>query len=225
MTAPSRFVLLVGSPKGKGGTSHWLGQYVLDQIPDEGTHKVTHHLDKTIRKETKWAQVLADVDGADTIILSFPLYWDGLPSHATRALEMMAAHRKVAPPAKPQNFVVIVNNGFPEPWHNTVALRICRRFADETGFTWGGGLNVGGGAAIGERPLDQTGGMTIRLRGDLDKAAVPIAKGEPLSEDIEEEVARQMYPSWVPGVFGGIGWRSTARKEGKYGLLKDRPYQ
>lgn len=225
MTAPTRFVLLVGSPKGKGGTSHWLGQYILDRIPDEGTHKVTHHLGRTIGKEAKWAQVMADVDGADTVILSFPLYWDALPSHATRALEMLAAHRRDAPPAKPQNLVAIVNNGFPEPWHNLVALRICRRFADEAGFTWGGGLNVGGGAVIGERPLEERGRMTKGLRAALDRAAAPIGRGEPLPRDVEEAVAQQLYPSWIPGVFGGMGWRHQARKTGNYGLLKDRPYE
>jgi len=225
VTAPSRFVLLVGSPKGKGGTSHRLGQYLLDRLPDEGTHKVTHHLGKSIGNEARWAQVMADVDGADTVILSFPLYWDALPSHATRALEMMAAHRVKAPPAKPQSLVVIVNNGFPEPWHNQVALRICRRFADEASFTWGGGLNVGGGAAIGERPLEETGGMTRGFRESLAKATMPIAKGEPISKDLEEAVAKQLYPSWIPGIFGGIGWRHSARKEGRYGLLKDRPYE
>lgn len=216
---------MVGSPKGKGGTSHWLGQYILDRLPDEGTHKVIHHLGKAIRKEDRWAQVMADVDAADTVILSFPLYWDALPSHATRALEMLAAHRRKAPAAKPQNFVAMVNNGFPEPWHNLVALRICRRFAEGTGFTWGGGLNVGGGAGLGERPLEETGGMTRGLREALDSAVGPIGRGEPLPKDVEEAVAQQMFPSWIPGVFGGMGWRHTARKEGKYGLLKDRPYE
>ncbi len=225
MTSPTRFVLLVGSPKGKGGSSLHLGQYILDRLPEEGVHKATHHLGKTIRKEEKWAKVLADVDEADMVILSFPLYWDALPSHTTRALEMLSAHRRQAPSQKQQMFVALVNNGFPEPWHNEVALRICHRFADEAGFSWGGGLNVGGGAAVAERPLEETGGMTKGLRNALVDAVGPIGRGEPLPKDVEEAVAEQMYPSWIPGVFGGMGWRHEARKEGRYGLLKDRPYE
>jgi hypothetical protein len=197
----------------------------MDKVPGEEVLRVSHHLGKSVRKPDKWAQVLADVDAADTVILTFPLYWDALPSHTTRALEMLSDHRKGSQPMKSQSLVAMVNNGFPEPWHNQVALRICRRFADETGFSWGGGLNIGGGAGIGERPLEETGGMTKRLRTALDKAAVHIGGGEPLPVEVEEEVGTQMYPSWIPGVFGGMGWRFTARKEGKYGLLKDRPYK
>ena len=58
-----------------------------------------------------------------------------------------------------------------------------------------------------------------------EEVAAPIGRGELLPEDVEEAVAQQMYPSWIPGVFGGMGWRHQARKKGKYGLMKDRPYE
>jgi hypothetical protein len=225
VTDPRRIVLLVGSPKGKGGTSQRLGEYILDRIPDEEAVKEIHHIGKTIRKEAKWAKVLAAVDEADTVILSFPLYWDALPSHTTRALELLEVHRRDKRPGREQQMVAICNNGFPEPWHNEVVLRICRRFADEAGFEWGGGLNVGGGAAVDGRPLEETGGMTKKLRESLDDAAGPIGRGESLTSEVEEGVAEQMYPSWIPGVLGGIGWRHTARKHGKWGSLRARPYE
>jgi hypothetical protein len=197
----------------------------MDRLPEDGTERVTHHLGKTIRKEDTWARVMDDVGSADTVILSFPLYWDALPSHTTRALELMAAHRREVPPERPQTLMVIVNNGFPEPWHNQVVLRVCRRFADEAGFTWGGGLNVGGGGAINGRPVEQAGGVAIRLRDNLDKITLAIARGEPLTKEMEEAMAQQLYPGWVSRVFGGFGWRSIARKQGASRSLKDRPYE
>ena len=197
----------------------------MDRLPDDGTEKAIHHLGKTLRKEERWAEVVASVGAADTIILSFPLYWDSTPSHVTRALELLAPHLREGPADRRRTLVAMVNNGFPEPWHNQVALRICRRFAEETGLTWGGGLNVGGGSAIAERPLDETGGMTARLRAALDKVAGNLARGEPVGEELEAEVARQLYPSWIAKLMGIIGWRRLAKREGAVGSLKARPYE
>jgi hypothetical protein len=124
-----------------------------------------------------------------------------------------------------QHFVAIVNNGFPEPEHNLSAIEICRRFAMETGFVWAGGLIVGGGAALGGRPLEETGGMTRNLRETLDKAAEVIARGESIPKEVEQEVGRQLYPSYVPTLFGGLGWWWQKRKEGGKGSLRARPYE
>ena len=221
MRPPTRFVLLVGSPKGNGGTSLQLGRYIMDRLPSDGTEKAIHHLGKAIRKDEMWAEVMASVEAADTIILSFPLYWDATPSHVTRTMELLAVHRRRKPVDRQQTLVAMVNNGFPEPWHNEVALRICHRFAEEAGFTWGGGLNVGGGGAIGERPLEETGGMTARLRAALDKAAGNLARGEPIGTD----VVTQLYPTWIIKLMGFIGWRRRAKREGAVGPLKARPYE
>ena len=225
MSAPLKVLLLHGSAKGAKSSSASLGDYIMSRLPDEGIEKETQHIAKALRSDERWVKLAMAVDSADTVILSFPLYWDGLPSHVVRALEQLREYRKASPPSKTQRFVAIVNNGFPEPWHNEVGLRICRRFADETGFEWGGGLNVGGGAAIGGRPMEDSGGMTIKLRKALDLAAEPIGKGEPVPREIEEQVAQQLYPAWITTTFGGTGWRHQARKNKVYGSLKARPYE
>jgi hypothetical protein len=225
LSPPRSIVLLVGSPKGKGGTSGSIGEYILSKLPDEGVSKETYHVGKTIRKADKWSKVMTAVDSADTIILSFPLYWDHLPSHLIRALESLHAHRQEAPPVKPQKLVVVVNNGFPEPWHNEVALRICQRFAKDASFEWGGALNVGGGAAIDGRPMEQSGGMTIKLRGALDEATVAIGKGVPVPAEVEARVAQQLYPAWINILFGGFGWWYQKRKKGGKGSLRVKPYE
>jgi len=225
MSGPLKVLLLHGSAKGAKSSSASLGDYILSRLPDEGVEKETQHIAKALRSEERWDKLVAAVDGADTVILSFPLYWDGLPSHVVRALEGLREHRRASPPSKAQRFVAIVNNGFPEPWHNEVSLRICRRFADEVGFEWSGGLNVGGGAAIDGKPLEEAGGMTVKLRKALDLAAEPIGRGEPVPKEIEEQVAHQMYPAWINTTLGGVGWRHQARKNKVYGSLKARPYE
>ena len=225
MSGPLKVLLLQGSAKAVKSTSASLGDYILSKLPDEDVDKETQHIAKAMRSDESWAKFVLAVDSADTVILSFPLYWDGLPSHVVRALERLRDHRMASPPSKPQRFVAIVNNGFPEPWHNEVSLRICRCFADESGFEWGGGLNVGGGAAIDGRPMEASGGMTVKLRKALDLAAESIGRREPVPKEIEEQVAHQLYPAWINLMFGGVAWRYEARRKKTNGSLKARPYE
>jgi hypothetical protein len=225
MSGPRKVLLLYGSAKGAKSTSGSLGDYILSRLPDDDIEKESLHIGKALRSDERWTKLVLAVDSADTIILSYPLYWDGLPSHVVQAVERLREHRKASPTSKPQLFVAMVNNGFPEPWHNEVSLRICRRFADETGFEWGGGLNVGGGAAIGGKSMEDSGGMTIKLREALDLAAEPIGSGEPIPKEIEELVANPLYPAWINTTLGGFGWRSQARKNKVKGSLKARPYE
>lgn len=225
MIGPRRVLLLYGSAKGAKASSASLGDYIMSRLPSEGIEKETQHIGKALGSVERWDKLVSAVDAADTVILSFPLYWDSFPSHVVRALERLREHRMSSPPSKPQRFVAVVNNGFPEPWHNLVGLRICRRFSDEAGFEWGGGLNVPGGAAIAGRPLEGAGGMTKNLRKALDLAVEPIGRGEPVPKGIEEQVAKQLYPAWINIIFGGMGWRYEARKSEGKGSLKARPYE
>ena len=164
------------------------------------------------------------VEITDVVILSFPLYWDSLPSHLIEALERLDAHRKEIESKKGQRFYVIVNNGFPETWHNEVSINMCRLFAKEAGFKWQDALNMGGGATIGEKPLEETGGMTLRLRATLEMAAAAMAKGEPIPKEVERRFGKQLYPSWV-ALLTNFVWRRQAKRNGLKYPLRARPYE
>jgi hypothetical protein len=153
------------------------------------------------------------------------LYWDGLPSHLIAALERLYIHRRENPKEKEQNFYVIVQNGFPEPWHNEIAIKICKVFAREAGFVYKGALNIGGGAAINGRSLEEKGGMTYKLRQTLDMAAEAIGRGEAIPEEVEERLAKPLYPPLFAIVFGGIGWKRQAKQKGASTSLRFRPYE
>lgn len=224
MKDQKHLVLLVGSPKGKGGTSGSIGEYILGKLSSDITHE-SFHVGKVIRKKDAWNHLLSAVDNADIIILSFPLYWDSLPSHLIKGLELVREHNKKSPSKKKQKFYTIVNNGFPEPWHNEIAIEICRKFCSEMGFRWNGALNIGGGAAVDGKPLEETGGMTRRLRETLDMAAKVINRGDPVHKEIEERLAKPLYPPWINLVFGGISWRHQARKSGAKTSVRSKPYQ
>lgn len=224
MNSAERIVLLIGSPKGNGGTSASIGNFILKKLQNDGITLETHHVGKAVKKEEKWDLLVEAVDAADSVILSFPLYWDSLPSHLIEALERLHAHRKEIERKNAQNLYVVVNNGFPETWHNEVAITMCHHFAKEAGFKWRGALNIGGGAAINEKPLEETGGMTLRLRKTLEMAAAVMVKGEAIPIEVDKRLKKQLYPSWVV-LLTNFGWRRHAKTKGAKHPLRARPYE
>ncbi len=218
-----RVVLLYGSPKRKGGSSASFGDYVLSKLSHEDVVKEIHHVGEAIKNEVKWNALSDSLNNADTVILTFPLYWDSLPSHLTRALERLYFGRKEI--EKIPNFYVIVHNGFPEPWHNEVAVKICNCFSEKIGYRWQGALNIGGGAAVAGRPLEETGGMTNKLKETLDLAAKAMDRGEPIPVEVKNRLKKPLYPPWFNIVFGGTGWRRMAKKNEVKTSLKAKPYK
>ena len=72
------------------------------------------------------------VDRAGLILLVFPLYADAVPFLVTKALAVIANHRRASGRPTPQRLVAIVNSGFPETRQNAVALAFCQEFASRS---------------------------------------------------------------------------------------------
>jgi hypothetical protein len=100
---------------------------------------------------------------------------------------------------------------------------MCRVFARQAGFVWAGGLGLGGGEAIGRKPLEEAGGVTRHVRRGLDLAAAALVADETVPEEAQALFARQMVPSRVYTTLGDIGWLRTARKKGTLRRLWDQP--
>jgi NAD(P)H-dependent FMN reductase len=234
-----RALLIVGSPKAKKpSTSGVLGGYLMKRLEESGWR--TESL--TLRLRTFGGQRLPAlfdaVDAADLVVVAFPLYIDALPYLVTRALERIAEHRRDVPPAHPQSFVAIANNGFPEAFQNAPALAICRRFAAQSGFAWAGALALGAGEALSSgRPLTPhpKGGRPPvgHVMKALDLAGEALAAGRPVPEGSVRLIAANPIPlmpfaawRWIFVQGGEQGWRREAATHGvtPEEMLK-RPYQ
>jgi len=169
--------------------------------------------------------LLDEVDRCDLLVLAFPLYIDSLPALLTRTLELIAARRGGHLRDHRQRLVAIVNNGFPEAEQNEVALRICRRFAWESGLEWAGGLALGGGEAINGRRLTDAKGMARNVISSLDLAADALAAGEPVPDRAVRLMARRIIWSRIYTWIGTRGWRHRAAVHGVSDRLHDQPYQ
>lgn len=224
MNAPKRALLLVGSPKGAGSTSHSLGTYLVERLQTEGFEAQTLYLKSSTVSKAGREELLHAIDSADVIALTFPLYVDALPSWVIGAMELVARRRQETSAANEPLLLAISNCGFPEARHNEPALSICRHFAREAGFKWAGGLALGGGGAIDGRPLEKLGGMTRNIRKSLDLAAAALAQGQPATQEAANLMAKPLMPTWIYVMMGNLGWGSQAKKNGVRSQIHERPY-
>jgi hypothetical protein len=215
--------LLIGSAKGADeSTSAALGRYLLDQLGAQGLATELQTVHRALRTPARLQEMLAAIDQADVFLLSFPLYVDTLPYLVTAALEAIAAHRSRGAALATPHFAAICNCGFPEASHCTLALATCALFAQEAHMRWAGGLALGAGGMLnGRRP--QPRGMTHTLTLALDSAAKALTDGEPLPPAAAESLAKPLIPNSLYLMMGNLSWHMTARQNGAWTHLWDRP--
>jgi|SRR5271157_127047 len=222
-----RALLIVGSPKTKeSSTSGLLGGYLLDRLKERGWEAESLTLRASLNRPEGEGELLSSVERAGLILLVFPLYVDALPYLVTKALAVIAAHRRAVRERSPQPLVAIVNSGFPETHQNSVALAICREFAAQSGFTWAGGLALGGGGAIGSQPLTgakRSGPQVQYVIAALEMTAAALAEGLPVPAEAVRMIARNRIPfalwRWLYTWIGGKGFEKLAAKNG---ISKDK---
>jgi hypothetical protein len=196
----------------------------MEKLKDHGFKTDALFVHKSIKQDDRKIDLLKKVCQADVIVIAFPLYVDSLPYLLTRAMEIIAIDRKGRKPQKEQRMVCIVNNGFPEAVHNDTALEICRKFAGETGFTWVGGLALGGGGTISGKPLSDIRSMARNIIKSLEMTADSIHSNKPLPKKAITLMAKPIIPKWLYLGIAGIGWKRTAKKFNTHKNLYDRPF-
>lgn len=99
-----------------------------------------------------------------------------------------------------------MNCGFAEPEQFRFAFGLLRQFAHEAGYTWAGGLPVGGGGAINGRALQRLGTLTRPLRQALGIGAPCLLAGDVLPAAACDAAAIQTTPGALYRFFGWWGW-------------------
>ena len=142
---------------------------------------------------------------ADLLLVIGPLYWDSLPYAGLLALEHIQAARQKSGP-RAARLVGVLNCGFAEPEQFRFAFGVLREFAHEAGYTWAGGLPVGGGEAINGRALERLGALTRPLRDALDLGVPALLAGGVLPDAACAAAAIQTTPGALYRFFGWWGW-------------------
>ncbi|MCB0120389.1 MAG: NAD(P)H-dependent oxidoreductase, partial [Anaerolineales bacterium] len=213
-------VLLVGSPRTRKSTSASLGTYLFEQIKSRGVETEIIQIYTSINSPQKSQAMIDAVNNADLTVLAFPLYVDSLPAPVIAALEKISTNRS----GGNSKFAAVANCGFPEAHHNDAALGICAEFASQNGFEWLGSLALGGGEGLVHgTPLNEMSGPAIPIKKSLEIAAEALSNGQPIPQSARDLLAKPVIPNWLYKMFGGFGWKQSAKK---YGVkdLSSRPY-
>ncbi|MGB5615248.1 MAG: hypothetical protein WBM78_00295, partial [Desulfobacterales bacterium] len=196
---PGNVLLIVGSPKIKHrSTSAILGEYLLGTMTSAGWKAEVLTLNRRLDRGEGQIDLCSAMDRSDLILWAFPLYINSLSYLVTKALEVIASHKKRSQVKKPQRIFVIINNGFPEYRQNALALAICRCFADQCGYSWLGALALGAGEALGGgQELTQTkrsGPPVKHVIKALDKAGQELAEGNAIYSDTQSLISKSPIP-------------------------------
>lgn len=215
-------LLLVGSPRKGRSASETLGAYLLSALEAHGAETEKLYVYPALRSEERLDALVSATAAAELVIFSAPLYVDALPAAVTELLEIL--HRRLADHQRPgeQRLVAISNCGFPEAEQNDIALRIYRCFARQAGFTWAGGLAMGGGEMIKGRPLKKSSGMARNVLAALDLAAEALAERKSVSQEAVDLMAEPLVPAWIYRSMGNIGWHVQALQKGTWRQLRAR---
>jgi hypothetical protein len=218
-----RALLLVGSPRPQGrSASESLGSYVCEQLASHGIESSMFRIPYA-SKEAGVRRLLAALDDADVFVLATPLYVDALPYLVTRALERIAAHRADPAAGRACRMLAVVNCGFPEAEHTSVALEICRIFAGRARFEWAGGLGLGGGEAITGLRLQDSRWLASNIMRALDMAAAALAAHEPLPAQAAALMAKPLMHPRVYTSIAATSWYQRAWRNGVVTQLRARP--
>lgn len=133
-------LMLNASPKRKGGASgcfSWLLTLMLAGC------KITT---LNIRNQADYAEALALLGSVDAVVISSPLYVDGIPAHMLPFMEKAEYECK----QKHYRFklYVLSNSGFVEGVQNKLHLNMYEAWCYRAGIEWGGGLGIGGGTIL-----------------------------------------------------------------------------
>ena len=153
------------------------------------------------------------------LLITAPLYIDGLPAPTVRALERyrdaLLRLREREHPARParQRVFAVINCGFYEGSQNRHALEMGEHFCREAGLNWCGGVGIGTGEMI--RGLSHVP-PRARIRRPVVEALRTLAGAikEPRA-GLSENLYVQHRLGWTPyRLLGQLGWRRQVRKNG-----------
>jgi multimeric flavodoxin WrbA len=222
---PRRALLLVGSAKPRGtSTSETLGYEVLARLEARGIATTTRWVQHDAHSAHGLAALAADARTHDLLVIATPLYIDSLPSLVTRTLEAIATDRRSLASPPPLTVTMIVNCGFPEARHCSVAAAIGALFSRATGARWAGALQLGGGGTVDGRPLSEAGSVVRHLPAALDKACAMLADGRAIPPESMAAFRQPLMPTTLYMAAGDAGWLWTAAHEGVLTKLWRRPY-
>ena len=190
----NRTVLIVnGSPRKKPSTSGGLSDRLAENLIRSGVSVRQRRIGAGIATEKRIGALMEDIRRADLIFLISPLYVDALPYNVIEAMEWMKKEMEGDAIIRRKTFMALLQSGM-EQTKNRIAMDICRRFALELGFRFGGAFALGFGGVLNGAPLNSLNRLTRHVQKALAIMADSIAEGRPVPDRVQSLLARPLMP-------------------------------
>lgn len=203
-----RIALINGSPKFKESSSGDLLNDLSEIIENKAELiKVDMH------KSTLSASEIETLSKADAWVFAYPLYVDGVPGHL---LSCLIELEKAQIGNSDIRIYGIVNSGFYEGIQNRLSLKVLQNWCAKSGFTWGGGIGVGGGGSLLYFPKIKGGKGP---KAHIYKALISLSEKILNRESCENSYVTVALPRFAYKFAAQSGWRSQIKANG--GTTKD----
>ncbi|WP_051192289.1 NAD(P)H-dependent oxidoreductase [Butyrivibrio sp. VCB2001] len=196
-------ILLNGSLRGENSNTSKFLNKLAECIGEEAE---ILSLNQFLNKPEELVQKLL---GADKIVLGFPMYVDGIPSEVLKVMELM---EKTCPPGDKKIYTV-VNMGFYESCQIKNVLRQVRKWSQKCGFTYGGGVAIGGGEMMGAliQTINAPAGPVKYVVEALQTLGAVIGNSSVI-DDIYADAYK--FPRAAYMFMAGRGWPKAAKQNG-----------
>lgn len=220
-------LILVGSPKGKKSASNNIASYIED-----GFHKNEVETEKVFvaryKKPDKLKELLKKAFESELIVIVAPLYFDSIPALTIRFMEEFSIYKKSLPKTQ-QKLMAVFNCGFPEPYQNDVAIKICENFASQTDMEWIGGIAVGMGPSVENKSLKDAGMPAKNLREGLDMIIDSISNNETVPHEAISTASKLSLPLFLVKfayvhLSKSLYWKKRVKDKDIIKKMYDRPY-
>ncbi len=197
-----KIIALIGSPKAQ----HSASEHLLGLLVDKLEYPVTCTI--RLRHEPLTETAMTALLSADVLLLSFPLYVDGIPGHLLRHLESL--EKRFIEHRRSIRVYGLSNAGYYEGIHNEVALACLKHWCERTELTYGGGLGIGAGAmqAFAQIPIFKN------PRRSLQKALDHLSQAINQQMPSADAFVSPNFPRWLYKIMGNRMWFKAITKQG-----------
>ena len=224
-----KIAMISGSPKASGSASMYLLSQLEALLQGDEITIVPADVLMWLKDETEREKRIREMLGRDAIVLSFPLYFDAIPSNlllfmqeAERIIESMPQSASAEIDVDGEMYVhktvlhVIVNNGFYESSQNKTAIEMAHIWGNKCGFKRGSDIAVGAGgmvqmAPMGKGPMHNLGAAMKELAGDIRSFG---SKKTGSRDNSEVILVEPNFPRFLYIQCAHMGWHQMAKKNG-----------
>lgn len=217
-------LFLNGSPRQQESNSDIIVNYLISKLQERLIETSKIYLAEAVKSNDQIIDMFNSINISNSIVLVAPVYFDSLPFIAIKAMELITKYRQSTKVNIPR-FYAITNCGFPEEFHNDIAIANARFFAQQCNFKWAGGIGLGMGGNIMRKSGQYDSKINKNTKMILDKIEAAISEQKDITYDAIELAKKPAMPIWLYNFLVNRYWKKQAKMNKVNRKLNATPHQ